>query len=789
MNILEQKRKLLGHCYMGGGGSNSGGGGGNGGSANDGNAGEAEAKAYAAPAPTSTSPGSRDPAQQAQDSNAAAVAAAAADAARAPVGETAREAAPVSPVSYAGQYSASPDTTSGLDAVAPAKTDNSWAGNISPAPVGDPNIVPARNEFSSEPPASETTTTSGLDAVPTGEDRGAFVPTSPLSIAQTAFNDARQALVDKISKETGLPSYAVRLTPAQEAGLLAKHSTTIADKWLQPATKNAEAVERNDLKFDISPAQLLGETPDRATLKALSDMGLGGVYGVGGINPGQNADNIVAAQNVNTALTVAANVLKNFIPGYGIVQFAANVLSGKTTPGQAIAGVLGDRVASLLGVPPSMFQAAFNGNYGDGLAGWATSALNSYIAKETKTDPRLTAMVFSTTGLPSLAKTSLSSLNVGPNISGAAAKAIDSGLSSVGIGKGPATTSSNVPSLGMDSQSQVDNILNSGGAGSLFAPSSAPAAAPSSAPAATGNISSTGPSSESHAGALSAMANSGPSGGTYRIGNTNYTPYSQDLAQLNLTPDEFTKQSDIGNIPVYNTDVAKMASAPFMQSSDPYAPYAAAAGGSIRHFDEGGDVAPAPTADQLEKRAALQAQAEYYKNLDSEKQNADIMSALKNLSGVGAAEAKPQSSPLIRLGQVGQYTPPKVLPQLAALLQSRGMRLAEGGQPDDHSHPNYDGTPVFRTGGLSGLGGKYVEGKGDGTSDDITAMLADGEYVFSADVVSALGNGSNKAGAQVLDKTVEAIRSRARSAPPDKLPPDAKSPLEYMQAVKGKKYG
>ena len=294
------------------------------------------------------------------------------------------------------------------------------------------------------------------------------------------------------------------------------------------------------------------------------------------------------------------------------------------------------------------------------------------------------------------------------------------------------------------------------------------------------------------------MANLGPTSGLYRIGGAGYTPYSQDLDQLNLAADEFTKQSDIGNIPVYNTDIAKMASAPFTQASDPYSQYSqyAAAGGSIRHFNPGGDVsapasdsAPAPTAEQLEQRAELQARAQYYKNLDAEKQNADIMSALKNLSGVGAAEAKPQSSPLLRLGQVGNYTPPKVLPQLAALLQSRGMRLAEGGQPEDHKHPNYDGTPVFRTGGLSGLGGKYVEGKGDGTSDDITAMLADGEYVFSADVVSALGNGSNKAGAQVLDKTVEAIRSRARSAPPDKLPPDAKSPLEYMQAVKGKKYG
>ena len=270
---------------------------------------------------------------------------------------------------------------------------------------------------------------------------------------------------------------------------------------------------------------------------------------------------------------------------------------------------------------------------------------------------------------------------------------------------------------------------------------------------------------------------------------SDYTPYAQNLAQLNLAPDEFTKQSDIGNIPTYDIDIAKAVNAPF----DPFTQYAAT-GGSIRHFNTGSSVtaegAPAPTAEQLEKRAELQAQAQYYKNLDAQKQNADIMSALKSLSNYdstsGVASPKAQ---MLRMGQMGTSAPPKVLPQLAALLQARGMRLAEGGQPDDHKHPNYDGNPVFRTGGLSGLGGKYVEGKGDGTSDDITAMLADGEYVFSADVVSALGNGSNKAGAQVLDKTVQAIRSRARSTAPDKLPPDAKSPLEYMQSVKGKKYG
>jgi len=123
-----------------------------------------------------------------------------------------------------------------------------------------------------------------------------------------------------------------------------------------------------------------------------------------------------------------------------------------------------------------------------------------------------------------------------------------------------------------------------------------------------------------------------------------------------------------------------------------------------------------------------------------------------------------------------------VIPELVSLIRSRAT-------PQDRSHPHYDGVPLLRTGGLPGPGGKYVEGKGDGTSDDIAAMLANGEYVFSADVVAALGNGSNKAGAQELDRMVRAIRSRARSAPPDKLPPDAKSPLEYMQSSKGKKYG
>ena len=82
---------------------------------------------------------------------------------------------------------------------------------------------------------------------------------------------------------------------------------------------------------------------------------------------------------------------------------------------------------------------------------------------------------------------------------------------------------------------------------------------------------------------------------------------------------------------------------------------------------------------------------------------------------------------------------------------------------------------------ITGATGHYVKGKGDGQSDDIPAMLADGEYVFDADTVAALGNGSSDAGAQRLDEMRKAIRKHKRSAPVDKIPPKAKSPLEYLK--------
>lgn len=115
--------------------------------------------------------------------------------------------------------------------------------------------------------------------------------------------------------------------------------------------------------------------------------------------------------------------------------------------------------------------------------------------------------------------------------------------------------------------------------------------------------------------------------------------------------------------------------------------------------------------------------------------------------------------------------------------------LADGGQPMNTNVPMMNGAPSNSNvpvlqGRKDYRKGSYVEGAGDGQSDDIPAMLADGEYVIDADVVAALGNGSNKAGAKVLDGFRENIRKQKRSAPLGSIPPKAKSPLAYLKGAK-----
>lgn len=84
-------------------------------------------------------------------------------------------------------------------------------------------------------------------------------------------------------------------------------------------------------------------------------------------------------------------------------------------------------------------------------------------------------------------------------------------------------------------------------------------------------------------------------------------------------------------------------------------------------------------------------------------------------------------------------------------------------------------------GGALGL----VGGATKGQADDVPALLSSGEYVLDADVVSALGDGSNEAGARELDRMRARIRAHKRAAPANRIPPPAKKPEAYLS--KGKK--
>jgi hypothetical protein len=111
--------------------------------------------------------------------------------------------------------------------------------------------------------------------------------------------------------------------------------------------------------------------------------------------------------------------------------------------------------------------------------------------------------------------------------------------------------------------------------------------------------------------------------------------------------------------------------------------------------------------------------------------------------------------------------------------------LFAGGGTTRHGRYAGGGLNVVEHSGKARLdfrSGNAVTGPGDGQSDDIPAMLADGEFVFPADVVAALGNGSTKAGSDKLYDMMHSIRAYHRSAKPKDLPPPAKkSPLDYLK--------
>ena len=145
------------------------------------------------------------------------------------------------------------------------------------------------------------------------------------------------------------------------------------------------------------------------------------------------------------------------------------------------------------------------------------------------------------------------------------------------------------------------------------------------------------------------------------------------------------------------------------------------------------------------------------------------------------------------------FTPPPIRPenedefdtQMAAARGGLATPLMASGGTARYGRYSGGGLPMVAHSGKARLdfrSGAAVTGPGDGQSDDIPAMLADGEFVIPADVVAALGNGSTKAGSDKLYDMMHSIRAHHRSAGPKDLPPPAKkNPLDYVKSKKARR--
>jgi hypothetical protein len=140
--------------------------------------------------------------------------------------------------------------------------------------------------------------------------------------------------------------------------------------------------------------------------------------------------------------------------------------------------------------------------------------------------------------------------------------------------------------------------------------------------------------------------------------------------------------------------------------------------------------------------------------------------------------AMPQR-PMMPQNAQGQGMPPQGMPQGLPQMPQR---------PRDPKTAYYQyGNPPAQAkamGGLSQVHSMRIGGGADGRSDDVNAVLSDGEYVMDAETVAMLGNGSSKAGAAKLDQMRSKLRQhKGKNLASGKISPNAKSPLAYLKGA------
>ena len=136
--------------------------------------------------------------------------------------------------------------------------------------------------------------------------------------------------------------------------------------------------------------------------------------------------------------------------------------------------------------------------------------------------------------------------------------------------------------------------------------------------------------------------------------------------------------------------------------------------------------------------------------------------------GLGPVGTQPEEDPIPGAGRIPMRE--------GGLGAKFGYR--EGGGLGDYWEQNED---VARISPTVSASGRYVKGPGSGRSDDIEALLSDGEYVIDAESVALLGDGSGEAGARRLDEMRANLRKhKGQKLKKGEFTHKAKRPEQYM---------
>ena len=204
---------------------------------------------------------------------------------------------------------------------------------------------------------------------------------------------------------------------------------------------------------------------------------------------------------------------------------------------------------------------------------------------------------------------------------------------------------------------------------------------------------------------------------------------------------------------------------PAPSTANPGMPLAAKMGGLIqmKHFAQGGQAQGMQDPRRAQMMAAM---------------------AQQRPAGQGGPMGMAQGRPPMMQGGAMPQRP--MSPQNAQGMQQGRPQMPQRPRDPKMAYYQYGNAPAkaMAMGGLSSVHSMKIGGGADGRSDDVPAVLSDGEYVMDAESVAMLGNGSSKAGAAKLDQMRSKLRQhKGQALAHGKISPNARSPLSYVKGA------